>query len=179
MAAMDMLIKLAAINPAIANLVPDLMAKYSGLEFSEKLMERLQTLLPPQILAKEKGLPPPPPPPPPPPDPKIMAAQAKAQTDMQANQIKQQELQFKQQELMQKYQKAGLDYSAAKQKAAAEIMKSNNELQKAAYDRDTNVAQANADAIGHANDIVQKIQEAEQRRADLDAQSNVLRTMNI
>lgn len=167
-AALDFLIRLSAINPAIANLIPDLIAENSGLENAQKLINRLQTLLPPNILAQEQGKPPPPPPPPPPPDPRIVAAQMKSQTDRQANQLKQQELAQQQTEMMMNAQLKGLDYKASLNKNMAEIQKSQDSVKQAALDHASVVHSSNAD-------LTQKIIEAETRKVDLAAQSQALK----
>lgn len=178
-AALEFLIRLAVINPAIANLIPDLIAENSGLENTQKLVERLKTLLPPQILAKEQGLPPPPPPPPPPPDPKIVAAQMKMQTDTMANQLKQQELAQQAAELATSKQLKGLDYMAAFHKALAEIEKSKNAVTQAAIEHASTVASGQHDLAQSNNDLTQKIIESETRRADTAAQMQTLRQMGL
>lgn len=51
-------------NPQVFSLIADLWAKNLDVQFMPQLVERLQTMVPPNILAKENGEPPPPPPPP-------------------------------------------------------------------------------------------------------------------
>jgi hypothetical protein len=167
-AALDFLIRLSAINPAIANLIPDLIAENSGLENSQKLIERLKTLLPPQILAKEEGKPPPPPPPPPPPDPHIIAAQMKAQTDMQANQLKQQELAQQQTEMVMNAQLKGLDYKASFAKVMGEIQKSKDEITQAAIEHSATIHSNNSN-------LTQKIIDAKMKHVALAAQAQELK----
>lgn len=127
--AMDVLIRLATINPAIANLIPDLLAEVSGLENTQQLVERLKTLVPPQIIAKEEGKQPPPPPPPPPPDPMVelqhQSLQLTAQKNAQDNEIKQRQLQINEQKVMIDASKVGADNQVSLAKAAAEIHKAN------------------------------------------------------
>jgi hypothetical protein len=166
-AAFDFLIRLSAINPQISNLVADLMAENSGLENAQKLIKRLETLLPPQILAQEQGKPPPPPPQPPP-DPKIVAAQMKMQTDTQANQLKEQELMQKQQELIINAKLKGLDYQAAWNKALAEIQKSQNAVKEAALTHASTVHSSNSD-------LSQKIIDAQSKHVALGAQAQALK----
>jgi len=50
-----------AANPQVFPLIADLWAKNLDVQFMPQIAERFQTLVPPQILAKEKGEPPPPP----------------------------------------------------------------------------------------------------------------------
>lgn len=127
--AMDTLIRLATINPAIANLIPDLLAENSGLENTQQLVERLRTLVPADIIAKEDGkqLPPPPPPQP---DPMIAIQEGRNKIDNDKNQVAMAQLQSKsrdqaieEQKLMQEAQLAGLDAKVGLSKAAAEVHK--------------------------------------------------------
>ncbi len=127
--AMDTLIRLATINPAISNLIPDLLAEVSGLENTQQLVERLKTLVPPQIIAKEENQPPPPPPPPPPPDPMIELEKQnlalKAKKDDADTAYKNNQLRINEQKVMIDAQKAGAQNTATMAKAAAEIYRSN------------------------------------------------------
>lgn len=131
--AMDVLIRLATINPQISNLIPDLLAEVTGLENTPQLVERLKTLVPPQILAKEEGkqLPPPPPQPP---DPmiEIQKERNKIESDknaiaMEQNQIKARQQLLDEQKLMQEGQIAGLQVKGTLAKAAAEVHKATTE----------------------------------------------------
>lgn len=125
-AAMNCFIQLSRTNPAIANLIPDLMAEVSGLENTEKLVERLRTLLPPEILAKEEGKPMPPPQP----NPQVQIQQQQMQLEQQKiqsqgvdQQLKQKQLALDEQKLAQESQIAGLNHVASLAKANAEINK--------------------------------------------------------
>lgn len=122
--AMDMLIRLAQINPAISNLIPDLMAEVSGLENTQKLVNRLKTLLPPQILAEEEGKPRPPPQSPQP-DPAIEVQHEKNQVAMAQNETRQKQLVLDEQKLMMQEHLAGMEQEGSFAKAAAEIHKAN------------------------------------------------------
>lgn len=61
--AVEILVKLISASPEVFPIVADLLAKNLDLEFSQQLVERLKTLVPPHILAKEEGREPPPLPP--------------------------------------------------------------------------------------------------------------------
>lgn len=61
--AVEILVKLISASPEVFPIVADLLAKNLDLEFSQQLVERLKTLVPAHILAKEEGREPPPPPP--------------------------------------------------------------------------------------------------------------------
>lgn len=81
-------------NPQLFPLVADLWAKNLDVQFMPQMAERLKTIVPPEILAKEEGKQPPPPQP----NPQAMMMQAELQ-EKQANiQAKAQELQLKSQE---------------------------------------------------------------------------------
>lgn len=127
--AMDVLIRLATINPAISNLIPDLLAEVSGLQNTQQLVERLKTLVPPQIIAKEENLPPPPPPPPPPPDPMValqgQSLQLQAKKNADDAQAKNRQLAINEQKVMLDAQKTGVQNQVTIAKAAAEVHKAN------------------------------------------------------
>ena len=76
-AALELLVNLVKINPNTFPLVADLIADNMDLENRPLLVERLRTLVPPDILAKEKGEKAPPPPPPAPPAPQVIESQNK------------------------------------------------------------------------------------------------------
>lgn len=81
-------------NPQLFPLVADLWAKNLDVAFMPQMAERLKSIVPPEILAKEEGKQPPPPQP----NPQAMMMQAELQ-EKQANiQAKAQELQLKSQE---------------------------------------------------------------------------------
>lgn len=139
--AMGILIDLARVNPAISNLIPDLLAENSGLENTQKLIERFKTLLPPDILAKEEGKPLPPPPPPDPlmefkkkelelKDKQIAIENRKADLQQQEILSKQQDMVLQEQKLMLESEQLGLDH-------AVSFAKANAEIEKAEIDRDT------------------------------------------
>lgn len=132
-AAMNCFIQLSRTNPAIANLIPDLMAEVSGLENTQKLVERLKTLLPPDILAKEEGKPIPPPQPNPQAElaqkqmqleeQKLAQESQKLQLQAQDQQLKAKQLAIDEQKLMQQAQIAGIQHATSLAKADAEVQK--------------------------------------------------------
>lgn len=130
--ALNTLMQFAQVFPPMASLLPDLMAKNSGLEDAQVLVERAQTLLPPNIQAMEKGQPPPPPQQPPP-DPKTMV-------DMQKLQLQSRQLDIEQQRLELEKFKAGQD---AKLTTADTLMSHLNEQQKLQMEK----YKANADIV--------------------------------
>lgn len=109
-------------NPQVFNLIADLWAQNLDIQQMDQVKERLKTLVPPQILAKEEGKPPPPPQP----DPQTMMMQAEIQTKMATIQEKQQKLQIDAQKLelereKQELEKQKLILEAQKIKSDAEI----------------------------------------------------------
>lgn len=88
-----------AANPQVFPLIADLWAKNLDIQQMEQVSDRLQTMVPPQILAKEAGDPPPAAPPP---SPQDQLMQAELQDRQQGLQERAQELQIRQ-------QKHGLD----------------------------------------------------------------------
>ena len=59
-AALELMMQLVQTNPQVFPLVADLIAKNLDVQFMPQIVERLQTLVPPQILAEERGEEPPP-----------------------------------------------------------------------------------------------------------------------
>lgn len=129
--AMNTLIQLAQINPAVANLTGDLMAEVSGLTNAKQVADRLRTLVPPNIIAQEEGKPPPPPPQPME-DPNIKIQNDKNQIANRELDVKlsQQQLDFKklaleEQKLLMDAEEKGVDKEVSLAKAAAEVHKVN------------------------------------------------------
>ena len=87
--------QLLSANPQIFPLIGDLFAANLDVQFMPQLKERLQTLVPPEILAKEKGEQPPPKQP----DPQAMMMQQQMQMQQQQMQAKMQEIELKKQKL--------------------------------------------------------------------------------
>jgi hypothetical protein len=81
--------------PQAFPLVADLWAKNLDVQFMPQISERFQTLVPPEILAKEKGEPPPPPKP----NPEMMMQQQQMQMAQQKMQMEQKDLEIKQAKL--------------------------------------------------------------------------------
>lgn len=122
--ALEFLQQTLAANPQIFNLVADLWAKQLDVQFQPQLVERFQTLVPPQILAKEQGKPPPPAQP----DPQAQMAQQQMQLQQaqiqnaQADiQIKAQQLQLKQEENKLKQAQLMLDAQKAQMQSQVDV----------------------------------------------------------
>lgn len=83
--AMNLLMQLATSNPQVFPLVADLIAKNMDIQYMPQIVKRLETLVPPNVLAAEKGEPPPPPPPNPQ-DELMKSTIAEQQSKVQLNQ---------------------------------------------------------------------------------------------
>jgi hypothetical protein len=130
--ALQVLIQLAQTSPQMLPLIADIIAKNIDIEDNIELVNRLKTLVPPDVLAKSEGKPPPPPAPPPPPNPEQQIQMAKlqgAQDDVKAkrelNQVKMSQAMIEaQSSKIRAYadlQRGGLDYKAAMVESAAKI----------------------------------------------------------
>lgn len=152
-------------NPQNFNLVADLVAANTDLQNTPQLVKRLQKLVPPEILAEENGEEPPPPQPP---QPTI------------EEQIKMEELKIKQTEAQQAEREMAIREDENRIQAARTVMeaqkirneemqtqiKSNAEMQKAAYDHNASVMSSKASVISSmakiatANKQMQKAKES-------------------
>ena len=144
--ALQIIMQLTQANPQVFPIVADIIAKNVDIEDNIELVNRLKTLVPPQVLAQAEGRPAPQPPPNPQQQAamqaqqmqqqleqaklqvsaaKVQAAQQQAQAQQQLNQVKmQQSLIDMQSSKIRAYgelQKAGLDYKSAMSEAAAKV----------------------------------------------------------
>lgn len=111
--ALEFLQQTLQVFPQAFPLVADLWAKNLDVQFMPQMAERFQSLVPPDILAKEQGKPAPPPKP----DPQQQLMQAEMQMKQAELQNKQQEVQIKAAELQLKKEKNQLDQIALELKA--------------------------------------------------------------
>jgi hypothetical protein len=107
--ALDYFQQTVSMNPQIFNLIADLWAGNLDIQQMDLVKERLKTLVPPEILAKEAGQKPPPPQP----NPQMMMMQqemqnkqAQIQAKMEEIELKKQKLQLEEAELMLKAHEA-------------------------------------------------------------------------
>jgi hypothetical protein len=146
---LQILIDLARILPQAAQLTADYIGENLGLDNTPGIVDRLKTLVPPEILAKEEGKPPPPQQP----DPQAQMMQAQIQLKEKGLEIQMGKLQMDMQKMhieMQKMEtelktalinknaevkKAELDHNAKVIETQGKIIESHNELRK--------------DALGH------------------------------
>lgn len=125
--AMQQLAQLFSIPPNFLTLIGDLWAANVDLPNTNQIVERLKTVVSPQILAKENGEPPPPQPP----DPQAMMAQQQMQLQQKSMAIKEQELQLEQAKLALQREQMVADQHIAEIKAQAETVKAITDRQKA------------------------------------------------
>jgi glutaredoxin-related protein len=118
-------------NPQVFNLIADLWASNLDIEQMDTVKDRLKTLVPPEILAKEEGKPPPPPKPNPQEMMMKMEMEAK-QSEMQERQAK---IQLEAKKIEQAEQKLELD----KAKLMVEARKTDMDAQLDVYDHKMNV----------------------------------------
>ena len=85
-------------NPQAFPLIADLWAKNLDIQWSNQIVERFKTLVPPEILAKEEGKPPPPKQP----NPQEQMMQAELQQKQQEMQMNAQRMQLEEQQIMER-----------------------------------------------------------------------------
>ena len=119
--ATQQLLTLAASNPQLANLIPDLIVANLDLENVNQIVDRVKTLVPQEILAKEAGQPMPPQQQQP--DPQMMLEQAKIKSEMVKAEAEQESAKAKMVDAQRRSVEAGLGTQIAHTRAAAEIGK--------------------------------------------------------
>lgn len=131
--ALKILVTLAqAGGPQMFALIGDIIGKNIDIEDNIELVNRLKTLVPPDVLAKADGKPPPPPAPPPPPSPeqqiqiaKLQGAQDDVKAKRELNQVKMNQAVIESESAkIRAYadlQRGGLDYKTAMVESAAKI----------------------------------------------------------
>jgi len=117
----------ASSDPRVFNLIADLWAKNLDVQFMPQIAERLQNLVPPEIIAKEKGEPPPPKQP----DPQEQMMQAEMK-------LKEQELQDKQAQIMERAEELRIRKEKHQLEEAELILKAHELQQKMSADSKKN-----------------------------------------
>ena len=137
-----------AANPQVFNLIADLWSDNLDIQQRDQVKERLSNLVPPEILAKEKGEQPPPPQP----NPQMMMMQAELQSKMADVKNKQAEIQVK-------MQKVQLEQEELQLKKAEMFLKA-QEMQDKAH----------MDVYSHQLDVkkAEIIHGQDQKKTDLD-----------
>lgn len=159
--ALKILVEMAKINPQTFPLVADLIAENIDIENNPQLVERFKTLVPQDILAKEKGLPPQPPQP----DPNAIMQQ----------QMQQQMLQFKQKELQLKEQQQQLDAQKALRQQQIDAAKAELEMEQLQMQKEITGMKANAEVgkahLNYRSDVINALSNI------LNAQTNLKKTV--
>lgn len=167
----DML-QLAQLNPQFGVLLGDLIGSTFDSPIAPQISQRLKTMLPPNVAAQEKGLPPPPPPPPSPEQQLQMAQVAKAQADAKLSMARAQSEQIKpahaQQQMQQDAAQAVMNYQLENEKlqasrdqtvasAQSSYIQSVAEIQKAQLDHNAKVVSALASAQKASKDASKQL----------------------
>lgn len=121
-------------NPQVFNLIADLWAGNLDIQQMDMVKDRLKTLVPPEILAKEEGKPPPPPQP----NPQMQMMQQEMQLKQAQMQAKQQEVQLKGEELKLKQEQNQLDQA----KLMLEAQKTQMDAHLNVFDHQSDLEQA-------------------------------------
>jgi hypothetical protein len=130
---LEIMMGLVQANPQVFPLIADLISANLDLQFMPQIKERLQTLVPPQILAKEQGLPPPPPQP----DPQQQMMQQQMQVEQANIENKKMETQIKAQKLKLEQEQNEID----KAKMMLEVQKMQLDAQLDVFNHNSNKEQ--------------------------------------
>lgn len=169
-----------AANPQAFNLIADLWAKNLDVQFMPQMAERFESLVPPQILAKEQGKPAPPPQP----DPQMQMMQQEMQMKQQDLQLKQGAQKLQQQKLMLDAKKMMQDVQDSqsyddleKAKLMVDIKKTMANIESSHLDRAVDLHKANLDHIadihktntGHITNVSKMAVDHHSKRSGISA----------
>jgi hypothetical protein len=130
-------------NPQVFNLIADLWAGNLDIQQMEQVKDRLKTLVPPDILAKEEGKQPPPKQP----DPQQIMMQMEMQKHQQQMQIDQQKMQIEEQQLMERAEELKIRKEKHLLEQAEMILKAKQMEQKMGIEQERN--QIDIDRMDH------------------------------
>lgn len=146
--ALEFLQATLAANPGSFNLIADLWAKNLDVQFMPQMAERFESLVPPQILAKEKGMPPPPPQP----NPQMQMMQQEMELKQSDLKLKQSAQQIQQMKLMMDAKKMAMDIQESqsyddleKAKLLVDVKKVTADIQSQHADRALDLHKAHLD----------------------------------
>jgi len=141
---LELFIKLASLNPQqILPLIADLLAKNMDVDEKNRIVKRFEKLVPPDILAEEKGEPPPPPPPP---SPEQQMMEVQKQVAMQQVQERASEIKIKEEKL-----------EMEKAKLALEAMELQEKFKDGNHRREAELAKADMDFTGKIAHLVKDL----------------------
>ena len=121
-------------NPQVFNLIADLWAGNLDIQQMEQVKDRLKTLVPPDILAKEEGKPPPPKQP----DPQQMMMAQQMQQQQQMMKMNEQKMQIEEQQLMERAEELKIRKEKHLLEQAEMILKAKQMEQKMGIDQERN-----------------------------------------
>ena len=154
--------------PQAFPLIADLWAKNLDVQFMPQIAERLKTLVPPQVIAKESGEPPPPPPPP---SPQEQMMQAELQNKTADVQLKGQKMQLEHAEMQQRLAERQEEIQTRREKHALEqmdmILKAKEMAQKMNLDAEKNqiaMAKLDHDFAARMTELLANLHEGERQR---------------
>ena len=139
---LEILLELIRAYPPTAPLVADFLAEKSGFDNTPALVDRLKTLVPPDIMAKENGEPPPPPQP----DPQAIFAQKQLQIEEQKLQLEEQKIQTEREKLKAQLVKIDSDIRTA-------LIKADAETRKASIDHNASMVDATAKIVNSHDNL--------------------------
>lgn len=138
---LDVLIKLISAYPQAAPLVADFIAEKSGFDNTPALVERLRTLVPPDIIAKEEGKPMPQAPP----DPSMILMQKQIELKEKDQELQVGKLQLELQKTQAQMAKLRADIQQTQMKAEAEVRKAALEHNSAMVDSTARIVTSHND----------------------------------
>jgi len=121
-------------NPQVFNLIADLWAGNLDIQQMDQVKDRLKTLVPPEILAKEEGKPPPPPQP----NPEQMMMQQQMQQQQQMMQMNEQKMKIEEAQLAERAEELRIRKEKHLLEQAEMIMKAQQMSQKMGLDQQKN-----------------------------------------
>lgn len=121
-------------NPQVFNLIADLWAGNLDIQQMEQVKDRLKTLVPPDILAKEEGKPPPPPQP----NPQQIAMQMEMQQHQQQMQVNEQKMKIEEAQLAERAEELRIRKEKHMLEQAEMILKAHELQQKMGIERERN-----------------------------------------
>lgn len=130
--ALEFLTQTMQAYPQAFPLIADLWAKNLDVEFSDQMVERFESLVPPQILAKEQGKPPPPQQP----DPQQMMMAQQMQQQQQMMKMNEQKMQIEEQQLMERAEELKIRKEKHMLDQAEMIMKAQEMQQKMGLEKE-------------------------------------------
>lgn len=154
--ALKVIMDLVSANPQVFPVVADIIAKNVDIEDNIELVNRLKTLVPPEVLAKADGKPMPPPPPNPQQQQMMQMQQMQQQLEAAKLQLAQQKVQTEQAQTMAQHELNQVKMQQALIDSESSKIRAYSELQKAGFDYKASMAQSAAKIAASHSDIAEK-----------------------